>query len=70
MRLGETLLRAREAGAFRNLPTCWQGGDSRGERWETWPAAADYTAWAAVSAQSRAERMLDEYALLGLCLND
>ena len=31
-RLGETLLRAREAGAFRNLPTCWQGRDSRGER--------------------------------------
>ena len=102
-RLGETLLRAREAGDFRDLPdllarsglprealenlaragaldalpgvadrrqALWQVGAGyvaqvrRGQLALALPAAAMP---AAVSAQSRTERMLDEYALLGLC---
>ena len=102
-RLGDTLLRAREAGEFRDLPdllsrsgmprealenltragaldalpgvadrrqALWQVGAGyvaavrRGQLALAWPAA---TMPAAVSAQSPAERMLDEYALLRLC---
>ena len=102
-RLGETLLRAREAGEFRDLPdllarsglprealenlaragaldalpgvadrrqALWQVGAGyvaavrRGQLALALPAA---TMPETLSAQSRAERMLDEYALLGLC---
>ena len=102
-RLGETLLRAREAGDFRNLPNLLarsglprealenlaragaldslDGVDDR--RQALWQVGAGYVAAvrrgqlalalptattpAVVSVQSRAERMLDEYDLLGLC---
>ena len=101
--LGETLLRSREAGDFRDLPDLLARSGLPGEALENlarsgavdtlpgiadrrqarWQVGAGYvakmrrgqlalvlpaaTAPAAVSAQNRAERMLDEYDLSGLC---
>ena len=102
-RLGETLLWAREADEFRDLPDLLaRSGLTRGalenlarsgaldsldgvgdRRQALWQVGAGYvadvrrgqlalalpaaTTPAVVSVQSRAERMLDEYSLLGLC---
>ena len=102
-RLGETLLRAREAGDLRDLSDLLARSglprealenlaragapdtlpDVADRRQAPWQVGAGYVADvrrgqlalalpaatmpAAVSVQSRAERMLDEYGLLGLC---